>query len=335
MKNEENTVNILETAIKEISNINYKIDEFNKTIYKLSENLNIIMDIDKQEDIAIAAKDVNEALINMNERYKEFLKENNITENLNNSLEMIKNSLSTLNRKVNSIENKKILKENTVDNLSKKINMHTTNELEKFKSEIIKNIRDECKDIFSKENENTAKDIIIQNEDYGQAFLKDNSIYYISKINGSRIHQYDLNSRSEAVAVISSIVNGQKISIKPPKSVKISYEFLNKEESYLIGIAEKDRSLYAINFNTAEYSKIARYCIDFKYLDGHIYALVHNNIVKIKINPIEKEYMILLENEEISESKGSLGIVDNKVFINFNEYSFLLDVKTSKLINIL
>lgn len=335
MKSGDNNLDLLTSAIKELSNVNYKIEEFNKTIYKLSENLKILMNVDMQEDIAIAAKDVNDALLDINERYSDFLKENNITENLNNSLEIMKNSLSSINRKVDIIQNKSILKENVLDDFSKEINNHTTNQLEEFKKEIIRDIKNEYKNILNENINTIVSDNVVPSNTYGEAFYKDDSIYYISKTNGNRIHKYNIKSKMESIVDITSVVNGQQISIKPPKSIKISYAHINNNESYLLGIDKRDRSLYYINFETSEYKKLARYCIDFEYFNGYVYVLVHNNIGIIQINPKITSYTQLLHDEEITESKGSLSVINNNIFINFNEYNFIVDVKTSKLINIL
>lgn len=335
MKNEDNTLNLLSSAINELSNVNNKIEEFNEVVLKLSENLNILINTDKQEDIAIAANDVNDALIHMNERYKEFLKENNITENLNNNLDIIKNSLSILNKKVEVIEKKGVLQHNTLDKLSDKINISTINHLDKFKNELIKDLRNEYKSVLEENVNNTSNYKSIQPTSYGQAFFKDDSIYYISEIDGHKIHKYNLKSKKESVFDIGFIENDEIILVEPPKSIKISYIEVNDEEQYLLGIDKKDRSLYSLNFITGEYQKLARYCIDFLYLDGCVFALVHNNIMKIKLNPIESDFTILLENEEITESKGSLGLINNNIFITFNEYNFILDLKTSELVNIL
>lgn len=335
MKNEDNTLNLLTLAIKELSNVNNKIEEFNEAICQLSENLNILINTDRQEEIAIAANDVNDELVQINKKYKEFLKDNNITENLNGNLDIIKNSLSILNKKVEVIEKKSILQQNTLDRLPQKINMSTIDELGKFKNEFIKDIKNEYKSILKENNNNISNYKSMQLSSYGQAFLKDDYIYYISRIDGNKIHKYNVKSKVESVFDITSIVDGEKISVKIPKSIKISYVNIKGDDTYLLGIAEKDRSLYSINFITGKYEKLVRYCIDFLYLDGYAFALVHNNIMKIKLNSIEIENIVLLKNEEITESKGSLGVFNNNIFINFNEYNFILDTKTLNLVNIL
>lgn len=335
MKNEDNTLELLTSAIKELSNVNNKIEKFNEAICQLSENLNILINTDRQEEIAIAANDVNHELVQINKKYKEFLKDNNITENLNGSLDIIKNSLSILNKKVEIIEKKSILQHNTLDKFPQKINMCIMDELGKIKNELIKDMKNEYRSILKENNNNILNYKSVQSNFYGRAFLKDDYIYYISRIDGNKIHKYNLYSKVESIFDIASIVDGEKKLLNIPKSIKISYANIKGENKYLLGIAEKDRSLYSINFITGKYEKLARYCIDFLYLDGYVFALVHNNIMKIKLNSTEIENIILLKNEKITESKGSLGIFNNNIFINFNKYNFIFDIKTLNLINIL
>lgn len=118
--------------------------------------------------------------------------------------------------------------------------------------------------------------------------------------------------------------------------IKINYIKDSSGEEYLYGIHKKERILFSLNLNTGKLIELSKYCIDYIKLGEFIYCLSHNIAIEISIkNGKIRRFIKLIDgNIKITENKGSIDILDDKIFVNFNKYNFIIDKNDWKLINL-
>lgn len=129
----DNNIDILNKTLEELVSINDVISKFNNVMDELNIRLNEVIKTSEKEDVIFIAEKTNENLKLMNDRYKEFLETNNITEVLDNKIESINKLIDSINldttginKEIKSVKTKitKISKNNdvllnSVDNLLK------------------------------------------------------------------------------------------------------------------------------------------------------------------------------------------------------------------------
>lgn len=359
----DNNIDILNKTLEELVSINDVISKFNNVMDELNIRLNEVIKTSEKEDVIFIAEKTNENLKLMNDRYKEFLETNNITEVLDNKIESINKLIDSINldttginKEIKSVKTKitKISKNNdvllnSVDNLLKNNSDETvekikdlvnismeeviSNQLLTLKQDLINSIGKRIDNSVIKYEKSENKILA------GKAFIKDDYLYYISEINGGRIQRYNFKTYKEEdfISIYNKSNNNHFfVKINLTSCIKINYIKDSSGEEYLYGIHKKERILFSLNLNTGKLIELSKYCIDYIKLGEFIYCLSHNIAIEISIkNGKIRRFIKLIDgNIKITENKGSIDILDDKIFVNFNKYNFIIDKNDWKLINL-